>query len=163
MENIGKILLNTLRKTRLEKKLNEIRIFANYETMVGEKIAEISKPTFIQNGILFIGVENHIWMHELYMLKLELIGKINSNLPNPLVKDIKFQICDIKRIKKTKADVQVKKDTHFEIPEKTMNLIYNICQDIDDEDLRDKFKEFMIKDVKYKMKRGNILVHTHRK
>jgi hypothetical protein len=163
LEKIGTILLGSLKKTRLDKKLNEIRIFINYETIVGEKIAEISKPTFMQNGTLFIGVENHIWMHQLYMLKQEIVDKINSHLPSPLVKNIKFQICDITRIKKSKPDLRIKKDTHFEIPEKTMNLIYNICQDIDDEDLRDKFKEFMIKDVKYKMKRGNILVHTHRK
>ncbi|NLZ54139.1 MAG: DUF721 domain-containing protein [Thermoanaerobacteraceae bacterium] len=163
MEKIGTILLNSLRKTRLEKKLNELRIFVNYETMVGEKIAEISKPTFMQNGTLFVGVNNHIWMHELYMLKPELVDKINSKLPRPLVKNIKFQICDIKRIKNPKPDLQVKKDTHFEIPEKTMNFIYNICQDIDDEDLRDTFKKFMIKDAKYKMKRGNSFVHTHRR
>lgn len=162
VENVGEILQNTLRRTRLEKRLNEITIFLRYEDMVGENIAEISRPTFIRNGILFIGVKNHIWMHELYMLKLELMDKINSHLPSPIIKDIKFQICDIKGTKKAKADIREKKDINYEIPEKIMDFVYNICQDIDDEDLREKFKLLMIKDIKFKMKRGEILVHTHR-
>lgn len=163
MEKLGTILLNALRKSRMENKLNEIKIFVDYEIIVGEKIAEISKPTFIQNGTLFIGVENHIWMHQLYMLKPDLLEKINSHLTKTVVKDIKFQICDIKRPNKSKSDFQVKKDINLEIPEKTMKLIYNICEDIDDRDLRDMFKNFMIKDAKFKMKRGKVLVHTHRR
>jgi len=162
MEQLGEILLSALHRTNLERKLQETKIFLDYEMMVGEKIAEISKPTFMQNGILFIGVKNHIWLHELYMLKLELINKINSHLPNPLVKDIKFQISDIKDMKKPKSDVKLQDVVHIEIPEKTMKLIYNICRDIHDEDLRKKFMELMIKDAKFKMKRGKILVHTHR-
>ena len=121
--------------------------------MVGEKISEISKPTFIQNNTLFIGVENHIWVHQLHFLKPELIDRINSNLPRPLVKDIRFQVCNIKKIEKSKPDLEVKKDQHYEIPEKTMKVIYNICQSIDDKDLRMTFRRLMIKDVEYKMKR----------
>jgi len=162
VENVGEILLNTLRSAHLEKKLNEATIFLNYEAIVGEKIADVSRPTFIQNGTLFIGVKNHIWMQELYMLKLELMGKINSHFPNPVVKDIKFQICDIKSNSQPKTDVQIQEDRHVEIPEKTLKMVYNVCQDIKDEDLRKKFKELMIKDIKFKMKRGDILVHTHR-
>ena len=163
MENIGTILLSSFRKNYLENKLNEAKIFVEYETIVGEKIAAISKPTFMQNGTLFIGVANHIWMHQLYMLKLELLEKINSHLTNALVKDIKFQICDIKQVKKSKHEFDAKKDINYEIPEKTMKLIYNICQDIADEELRNMYKDFLIKDAKYKMKRGNVLVHTHRR
>ena len=153
MEKIGTILLNSLKKTRLDKRLMEARIFVNYELMVGKKISEISKPTFIQNNTLFIGVENHVWIHQLHYLKPELMDRINSNLPRPLVKDIRFQVCDIKKIKKTKHDIEVKQDKHFEIPEKTMKVIYNICQSIDDEDLRRTFTKLMIKDVEFKMKK----------
>ena len=154
MEKIGTILLNSLKKTRLDKRLMEARIFVNYELMVGKKISEISKPTFMQNNTLFIGVENHVWIHQLHYLKPELMDRINSNLPRPLVKDIRFQVCDIKKIKKTKHGIEVKQDKHFEIPEKTMKVIYNICQSIDDEDLRRTFTKLMIKDVEFKMKKG---------
>ena len=153
MEKIGTILLNSLKKTRLDKRLMEARIFVNYELMVGKKISEISKPTFIQNNTLFIGVENHVWIHQLHYLKPELMDRINSNLPRPLVKDIRFQVCDIKKIKKTKSDIKAKQDQHIEIPEKTMKVIYNICQSIDDEDLRRTFTKLMIKDVEFKMKK----------
>lgn len=154
MEKIGTILLNSLKKSRLDKKLMEARIFVNYESMVGEKIFEISKPIFIQNNTLFIGVENHIWVHQLHFLKPELINSINSNLPRPLVKDIRFQVRDIKKVKKTKHDMKVKEDQHIEIPEKTMKMIYNICQTIDDEELRRTFSKLMIKDAKFKLKKG---------
>lgn len=153
MEKIGTILLSSLKKTRLDRRLMEARIFINYESMVGEKISEISKPTFMQNSTLFIGVENHIWVHQLYFLKHELIDRINSGLPRPLVKDIRFQVCSIEKAHKPKPSSEVKKEQHYEIPEKTMKVIYNICQSIEDEDLRMTFKELMIKDAEYKMKR----------
>ena len=66
MEKIGTILLNTLKKSYLDKRIMEARIFVNYDSIVGEKLAKISKPTFIQNNTLFIGVENHIWLHQLH-------------------------------------------------------------------------------------------------
>ncbi|HHY70910.1 MAG TPA: DUF721 domain-containing protein [Thermoanaerobacterales bacterium] len=154
MEKIGTILLNSLKKTRLNKRLMEAKIFVNYELMVGEKISEISKPVFMQNNILFIGVENHIWIHQLYFLKPELIDNINSNLPRPLVKDIRFQVRNIEKIKKPEPILETKQDQHFEIPEKTMKVIYNICQSIDDEDLRKIFTRLMIKDSEYKLKKG---------
>jgi hypothetical protein len=154
MEKIGTILLNSLKKSRLDKRLMEARIFVNYESMVGEKISQISKPTFMQNNTLFIGVENHVWVHQLHFLKLELIDKINSNLPRPLVKDIRFQVRNIEKVKKLKHDIKAKEDQHLEIPEKTMKVIYNICQSIDDEDLRRTFTKLMIKDAEFKMKKG---------
>lgn len=155
MEKIGTILLSSLKKTCIDKRLMEARIFTNYESMVGEKISKISKPTFIQNNTLFIGVENHVWLYQLFLLKPDLMYKINSNLPYPLVKDIKFQICDIKKSEKPKAeDIEVKEDEDVEIPETCMKVIYNISCDIDDEDLRSSFTRLMIKDMKNKIKKG---------
>lgn len=156
MEKIGIVLLKSLKNSRLDKRLMEAKIFLSYESMVGEKISDISKPTFIQNNTLFIGVENHVWLHQLHFLKPDLLDKINSNFPRTVVKDIRFQVCDIKKNKKAESNNKIKRENcqKIDIPEKTMQVIYNISHDIDDEDLRKIFERLMIKDAQYKIKKG---------
>lgn len=141
----------------------EARIFVNYDSIVGEKLAKISKPTFIQNNTLFIGVENHIWLHQLHFLKPDLIDKINSKLPRPLVKDIRFKVCDIKKDSKTEKNIDRKKDPPVSVPQKTLDFIHDISQLIDDGELRQTFVELMIKDAKFKLKRGKAVVYPHRR
>ena len=123
----------------------EAGIFVNYDSIVGEKLAKISKPTFIRNKTLFIGVENHIWLHQLHFLKPDLIDKINSKLPRPLVKDIRFKVCDIKKDSKTEEKTNRKKDHPVSIPKNTLDFIYSISELIDDKELRQTFVELMIK------------------
>lgn len=97
MEKVGIILLNSLKDANYNKRLMEAKIFVDYESMVGKKISTVSKPLFIRNNMLFIGAENHIWIHQLYLLKPEIIDNINSGLTRPLVKDIRFRICTLEK------------------------------------------------------------------
>ena len=41
-------------------------------------------------------MENHVWIHQL-ILKPDLIDRINTNFPDPIIKDIKFVLCDISK------------------------------------------------------------------
>lgn len=162
MEKIGTILQNTIKRSRLEKRLTEVRIFVDYDEIVGDKISRISKPTFIQNNTLFIGVKNHIWLHQLYFLKSEIISKINSNLKRNFIKDIKFSVRDIKVEEEPKKSTKSEQIKNIELPEKTVNKISNICENIIDGDLKKCFEQFMLKDAKYKMREREKIVYPHR-
>ncbi|HHV39626.1 MAG TPA: DUF721 domain-containing protein, partial [Tepidimicrobium sp.] len=47
-----------------------------------------------------------------------------------------------------------KNDIKIEIPEKKLKMVYNISSKIEDENLRQKFAKLMVKDIKYKIKKG---------
>ncbi|WP_148866516.1 DUF721 domain-containing protein [Thermosediminibacter litoriperuensis] len=161
MEKIRNILLKTLKKTELERRLRQAMVFVHYEEMVGEKIARISKPVFFRGDTLFIGVASPIWAHQLLFFKSDIINKINSRFSPPLVKDIRFQVCRVDgEPEGGKEDGQ--EDIEVEIPDKKKQMVYNITSDIKDEKLRQKFAELMMKDLEFKIKRGESLVHSHR-
>jgi len=164
LEKIGIVLLNSIKNSRFKKRLMEAKVFVDYESIVGRKISDISRPTSIKNGTLFIGVENHVWIHQLHFLKPDLIDRINANFPDPIIKDIKFVLCDISKnneIDDEKSNKQ-SKTKQTVVPEKTMKIIYNVSQKIDDKELRNVFERIMVKDAQFKIKRGKNIVYPHR-
>ncbi|MCG0275088.1 MAG: DUF721 domain-containing protein [Thermosediminibacteraceae bacterium] len=160
MEKIRNVLWSVLKKNHLERRLKEAMIFVYYEEIVGEKLARVSKPIFFRGDTLFIGVESPVWAHQLLFFKTEILEKINSFLSFPLVKDIRFQVC---RLNGTKKTISEDKGAYkVEIPHKKKQMVYNIASGIEDEKLRNKFIELMTKDIEFKIKRGESIVHSHR-
>lgn len=152
MENIGIILKRTLNKFHISPKTNKAKVFLNYDKAVGEDIAKVSQPTSFTNNTLFIGVKNPAWSHQLYFFKSDIIDKINFDFEEPVVKDIKFHI---KRLdKKPYTKKTVKKNRKITVPDKKLKMVYNISSVVKDEELREKFKQFMLKDIKYKIQKG---------
>lgn len=163
VDNIKNILWNVLKKGGMERKLNEAMIFVRYEDIVGEKISKVSKPIFFRGDTLFIGVKNSAWAHQLLFFKTEIIEKINSFLATPLVRDIRFQIVPFSENKsKSDSEKNSTNDVKIDIPDKKKQMFYNIAAGIQDEKLRNKFIELCIKDLEFKMKRGEIRVPAHR-
>ncbi|SHM18644.1 Protein of unknown function [Caldanaerovirga acetigignens] len=163
MDNVKKILWNVLKKGDMGRKLNEALIFAMYEDIVGEKISRVSKPVFFRGDTLFIGVKNSAWAHQLLFLKPEIIEKINSFLTTPLVRDIRFQIVLFSENNlKSDSEKNFTDDVKMDIPDKNKQMFYNIAAGIQDEKLRNKFIELCIKDLEFKLKRGEIRVPAHR-
>jgi hypothetical protein len=153
VEKVGVILLNTLKRSGFEKKIMEARLFLSYDSIVGEKIAAVSKPTFFRDRTLFIGVASPAWSQQLHFLKPEIIEKINSQFSYPIVKDIKFHICKITP-PCSGGRAQVKKEPAPRISDKKREMVYNISSEIKDRELREKFAELMLKDLEFKLKKG---------
>ncbi|MDN5332003.1 MAG: hypothetical protein PWP45_1228 [Tepidanaerobacteraceae bacterium] len=163
MEKIKNVLWNVLKKGHMERKLKEATIFVRYDEIVGERIARVSKPIFFRGDTLFIGVKNSVWAHQLLFFKTEIMERINSFLATPLVRDIRFQIINIDERKiKSESKKNPDEDVKIEIPDKKKQMVYNIAAGIEDEKLRSKFIELCIKDLEFKMKRGEARVHSHR-
>jgi hypothetical protein len=155
MENIGMILPSILKKRNIDKKVREADVFLNYDMIVGDKLAEVSWPIYIRNQILFIGVESSVWSQQLYFFKPQIIKNINDYFGHDhnIIKDVKFHISTIKDKKTIRQKKYVKKTDPI-ISDKKLKIVYNISLEIRDETLREKFGELMIKDIKYKLKKG---------
>lgn len=133
-------------------KINRAKVFLYYDKIVGKDIAKISQPTSFRNNVLFIGVKNPAWSHQLYFFKPDIINKINFEFDKPVVKDIRFHIVQLDtRIDNRKT---MKEDKDVTIPDKKLKMVYNISSEVKDKDLRDKLADLMIKDIKYKIQKG---------
>lgn len=152
MDRIGSILSEVINNKRFGKKLLELSVLAEYEKIVGDKIASISRPSFIKNEVLFIGVQSPVWSQQLHFFKNDILEKVNNHFGRPVIKDIKFHISPFED-NKVKAIFKIS-DKKTVVPDKKLKLVYNISSEIKDTDLRRKFEELMMKDLIYKINKG---------
>ena len=59
--------------------------------VVGEKIANKTKANNINNGTLFVEVSNSTWRQELQFQKKDIIEKLNKEIKEKIVREIKFK------------------------------------------------------------------------
>jgi len=90
-KTIGSAIDELVQSLGIQKKLQEYDAVVSWEKVVGERIAQMTKATRIQQGVLFVQVQTSTWRNELTLRKKEIIDKLNIVIGVETVKDIKFQ------------------------------------------------------------------------
>jgi predicted nucleic acid-binding Zn ribbon protein len=72
-----------------------------WERAVGENIARRARAMDIRSGILFVAVDNSVWLQELSLMKEVVIERVNSLVGRDVVEDIVFKVG---RVEKEKPD-----------------------------------------------------------
>lgn len=75
---------------RLEKE----KAVVLWEEAVGPGVARRAKATSVRDNILFVTVQNSMWLQELALLKEGIIAKVNSLVGKEVIKDIVFRVGD---------------------------------------------------------------------
>ena len=91
VKTIGSAIDELVQSLGIQKKLQEYDAVVFWEKVVGERIAQMTKATRIQQGVLFVQVQTSTWRNELTLRKKEIIDKLNILIGVETVKDIKFQ------------------------------------------------------------------------
>ena len=89
---IGSILGDVLKKYRRETDVELVQVWQVWDNIVGEVIAQNTKPAAFKGPILLVHVTNSTWIHQLQFLKKEMIQRLNTALGKPLIEDLKFRI-----------------------------------------------------------------------
>lgn len=92
LEKIGDVISRLVKRLKIEKKLKEYKAIEQWSNVVGKIIAHKTKPTKVENGMLFVKVESPIWMSELSMRKDDIRKALNKSLGRNIIKDIKFSL-----------------------------------------------------------------------
>jgi predicted nucleic acid-binding Zn ribbon protein len=79
-----------LKKNDLERGVNQNKAIIIWEQIVGEKIAENTKADSVEYGVLMVKVETPTWRQELIFKKQEILGKINHQLGQNTIREIRF-------------------------------------------------------------------------
>lgn len=93
--HIRDILTTALQKYRPVKDTDMTRIWDIWETAVGQVIALNAKPHAFKDGVLIVHVSSSSWIHQLKFLEKKMTANINTQLAQPLVQQIRFQIGSI--------------------------------------------------------------------
>ncbi|MGD0916775.1 MAG: DUF721 domain-containing protein [Thermodesulfobacteriota bacterium] len=140
---IQSILEKTLKGLEIDLPVRTYSILGAWKEIVGEAVAGQTQPRVVRNRILFIDVSHSTWVQHLQFLKPTLLEKINTFLGEPQIQDIRFKLGKISPTPPVHSEVHVghKKD----LDEGTLKRIENIIQKIDDEQVRESLRDFLIK------------------
>jgi predicted nucleic acid-binding Zn ribbon protein len=89
---IGQVIDNILRSHLPRQAADINRIDRMWQRMVGEIIAENTRPAGLKGKTLLVNVNSSPWLHQLHFIKEEIVGKINAALEDEVVGDILFKI-----------------------------------------------------------------------
>jgi predicted nucleic acid-binding Zn ribbon protein len=87
---IGAALQNLFRQLGITKKMQGYDVMTTWGEVVGEKIARVTAPRKVVNGVLFVEVTTGSWRTELSMRKLEILEKVHRRAGRKILKDIRF-------------------------------------------------------------------------
>ncbi len=91
MNSLREIVPRMMKSIGLEKRYKDEMIIFNWRQIVGEEIADNTRPGRISRRVLTLAAKNAVWAHHLSTLKEEIIAKINAYAGEKAVSDLKFQ------------------------------------------------------------------------
>ena len=91
MKHIAKSLKDSLKKAGLYQGVKSFKVLEIWPKVVGERIANKTEVNYINNGTLFVEVSNSTWRQELQFQKRDIIEKLNKEVKENLVREIKFK------------------------------------------------------------------------
>lgn len=77
MDTIANILDKTLRKLPAAKKIKGQMIIDAWPEAVGEKISQKSRALSVENGILFVWVNDSVWAQHLSLQSRKIINQLH--------------------------------------------------------------------------------------
>jgi hypothetical protein len=89
---VGEILPRVLELLGLDDRFEEVKLMRGWAEVVGPVIAKKSRPRMLKDGILFIEVENSVWMQELWFHQKQIVDRIKKEYPKVEVKGIRLEI-----------------------------------------------------------------------
>jgi hypothetical protein len=93
MKALGDILHQ--RKIYKKQNLDDKTVFFVFKKVIEEEFGQLGKqkftPDYFAKGILFIRADNSIWSAELWTNKARIINKINKEIGDVVVENIKMK------------------------------------------------------------------------
>lgn len=84
---IGDVLRGLIKGSPLGQQLEQARIWEEWETLAGSRLAPHGKPVGIRDGVLRIAAKSPVWMHRYAYQKWRIIERINRMANKELISD----------------------------------------------------------------------------
>ncbi|MFA6468727.1 MAG: DUF721 domain-containing protein [Bacteroidota bacterium] len=91
IQSLGDALKLLVQSLGIEKQVEQYKIFDVWNEVVGQQVAKVAQPERLQNGVLYVSVNNAPWRTELTFRKKEILDKIHEKTNSTSIVDIKFR------------------------------------------------------------------------
>jgi predicted nucleic acid-binding Zn ribbon protein len=87
---LKKILESVLSEQNLSGDIEAYRVFGQWGEIVGSKVAAHTRPVRLTRNILYVEVNDHLWLAQLKYMKGDILEKLEGHIKPGLFKDLKF-------------------------------------------------------------------------
>lgn len=91
---LGDALGAFLKKHGLEAEVHGQSALARWEEVVGERIAQVARPTGVGRGVLFVEVRSSAWMNELTLMRRDILARLNAGQGEARIERIVFRLAE---------------------------------------------------------------------
>jgi predicted nucleic acid-binding Zn ribbon protein len=142
LDRLSHTLGSMLKARGLGSRLDEYRVFGQWEKSVGPAIARHAQPQTVRGKKLTLVVDSPAWMQQLSLLKPQIVEKVNRNLGKETIKDITLRLGEVESREHPSEGPQVRTVLGRDEWEK----IEDYVRDISDVDTREAVRRVIEKD-----------------
>jgi predicted nucleic acid-binding Zn ribbon protein len=139
---ISRLLSAVFENKKWHSKLELHRIFEFWNSIVGREIAAVAQPSLIRGHVLWVKVTETIWMQQLHLQKMLLLEKINQQLHEEKISDIRFQLNSSLA---PPPEPEIKKSKPVFLDKKKEQEFDKLISSLDNDDLKASLKSFWVK------------------
>jgi len=90
LEKLNQSIKTLLNNYGLEKGVQQNTAVVVWDTVVGEKVSQNTKPISVEHGVITVSVSNPTWRQELLFKQQDIIKQLNNKLGKNTIKEIRF-------------------------------------------------------------------------
>ena len=89
---VAEALAGYLEKSGIADRIEAVATAEDWPERVGERIAQVTEPRGVENGVLFVAVRSSAWLMELRMMEGEIRRRLNEGRERGRIAKIRFVI-----------------------------------------------------------------------
>jgi predicted nucleic acid-binding Zn ribbon protein len=87
-QKIGDVIRDCLNELHIARKLKEVSIVSEWETLMGKTVANRTEKIYIKNRTLFVHVRSSVLKTELLMMRQDIMNRVNENAGETIIDQI---------------------------------------------------------------------------
>lgn len=87
---LKRVLEAVLKESKLTSDLDAYKVFSLWEEIAGPTIAAHSRPVRLSGEILYVEIDDPIWLAQLKYMKRDILRKIDERIRPGIFKDLKL-------------------------------------------------------------------------
>jgi predicted nucleic acid-binding Zn ribbon protein len=93
---LTKVLESVLGEQNLSGGIEAYKVFGKWEEIVGKKVGDHTRPVRIARDILYVEVNDHLWLAQLKYMSADILKKLERSIRPGVFKDLKFFLKNVK-------------------------------------------------------------------
>ncbi len=88
--SLKNVVERVLKEYKLNADVDTYKAFSLWNEIVGERMAHHAKPVRVNGHILYVEVDDPLWLTQLKYMKIDILDKIDKRIKKGVLRDVRF-------------------------------------------------------------------------